>query len=57
LRTKPEKLITPALNLYHSGDEGMGWHSDGERIKKNGAIASVSLERKKICLKHKTTKK
>jgi alkylated DNA repair dioxygenase AlkB len=24
----------------------MGWHSDGEKIKKNGAIASVSLEQK-----------
>ncbi|HEY0895517.1 MAG TPA: alpha-ketoglutarate-dependent dioxygenase AlkB, partial [Sphingobacteriaceae bacterium] len=25
------------LNLYHSGDEGMAWHSDGEKdLKKNG---------------------
>ena len=32
------------LNLYHSGDEGMGWHSDAEKdLKKNGAIASVSF--------------
>jgi hypothetical protein len=35
----------------------MGWHSDGERIKKMEPLPSVSLERKKICLKHKTTKK
>ena len=32
------------LNLYHSGEEGMGYHSDGEKmLKKNGAIASLSL--------------
>jgi alkylated DNA repair dioxygenase AlkB len=46
------------LNLYHSGDEGMGWHSDGEKeLKKNGAIASVSLgAERKFAFKHKTTK-
>jgi alkylated DNA repair dioxygenase AlkB len=32
------------LNLYHTGTEGMGWHSDAEKnLKKNGAIASVSF--------------
>jgi alkylated DNA repair dioxygenase AlkB len=32
------------LNLYHSGDEGMAWHSDGEKdLKKNGAIGSLSF--------------
>ena len=32
------------LNLYHSGDEGMAWHSDSEtQLEHNGAIASVSL--------------
>ncbi|MEM6891365.1 MAG: alpha-ketoglutarate-dependent dioxygenase AlkB [Pseudomonadota bacterium] len=32
------------LNLYHTGDEGMAWHSDAEKdLKKDGAIASVSL--------------
>src|SRR5690606_40284895 len=32
------------LNLYHSGEEGMAWHSDAEKdLKKNGAIASLSF--------------
>jgi len=32
------------LNLYHSGDEGMGWHSDNEKeLVKGAPIASVSL--------------
>jgi alkylated DNA repair dioxygenase AlkB len=32
------------LNLYHSGDEGMGWHTDAEpELKKDGAIASLSF--------------
>lgn len=46
------------LNLYHNGQEGMGWHSDNEKeLKKNGAIASVSLgATRKFSLKHKTTK-
>ena len=27
------------LNLYHTGEEGMAWHSDAEKdLKKNGAI-------------------
>lgn len=46
------------LNLYHNGDEGMAWHSDGEKdLKKNGAIASLSLgAERKFMFKHKTTK-
>ncbi len=46
------------LNLYHSGDEGMGWHSDAEKdLKKNGAIASVSFgAERKFAFKHKETK-
>jgi Alkylated DNA repair protein len=46
------------LNLYHSGDEGMAYHSDGEKmLKKNGAIASVSLGAvRKFSFKHKATK-
>lgn len=45
------------LNLYHSGDEGMAWHSDGEKdLKKNGAIASVSFGAvRKFAFKHKKT--
>lgn len=32
------------LNLYHSGEEGMAWHSDGEKdLKENGAIGSLSF--------------
>ena len=43
------------LNLYHSGEEGMAYHSDGEKmLKKNGAIASVSLgATRKFSFKHK----
>jgi alkylated DNA repair dioxygenase AlkB len=46
------------LNLYHSGDEGMAWHSDGEKdLKKNGAIASLSFgAARKFAFKHKVTK-
>lgn len=46
------------LNLYHTGDEGMAWHSDGEKdLKKNGAIASLSFgAQRKFAFKHKTTK-
>lgn len=46
------------LNLYHSGDEGMAWHSDGEKdLKKNGAIGSVSFgAERKFAFKHKQTK-
>ena len=46
------------LNLYHSGDEGMAWHSDGEKdLKKNGAIASFTLgAERKFGFKHKNTK-
>lgn len=46
------------LNLYHSGEEGMAYHSDGEKmLKKNGAIASLSLGvTRKFSFKHKTNK-
>ena len=46
------------LNLYHSGEEGMGYHSDGEKmLKKNGAIASISLGvARKFSFKHKENK-
>lgn len=46
------------LNLYHSGEEGMAWHSDAEKdLKKNGAIASVSFGvERKFAFKHKDTK-
>ncbi len=43
------------LNLYHSGEEGMGWHSDDEKeLENNGAIASVSFgAERKFSFKHK----
>lgn len=46
------------LNLYHTGEEGMAWHSDGEAdLKKNGAIGSLSFgAERKFAFKHKTTK-
>lgn len=46
------------LNLYHSGEEGMAWHSDGEKmLKKNGAIASLSLGAERtFSFKHKKSK-
>lgn len=46
------------LNLYHSGEEGMAYHADGEKmLRKNGAIASLSLgTTRKFSMKHKDTK-
>jgi alkylated DNA repair dioxygenase AlkB len=46
------------LNLYHSGEEGMTWHSDGEKmLKKNGEIASLTLgAERKFSFKHKESK-
>jgi alkylated DNA repair dioxygenase AlkB len=45
------------LNLYHSGDEGMAWHSDGEKdLKKDGAIGSLSFgAERKFAFKHRKT--
>lgn len=45
------------LNLYHTGDEGMAWHSDAEtELKKNGAIASLSFgAERKFAFKHKNS--
>jgi alkylated DNA repair dioxygenase AlkB len=46
------------LNLYHNGNEGMAWHSDGEKdLKKHGAIGSLSFgAERKFAFKHKETK-
>lgn len=43
------------LNLYHSGEEGMAWHSDDEKaLGKNSAIASWSFgAERKFSFKHK----
>jgi alkylated DNA repair dioxygenase AlkB len=46
------------LNLYHDGDQGMGWHSDDEiELDKNAPIASVSFGgERKFSFKHKFEK-
>ncbi len=46
------------LNLYHSGNEGMAWHSDAEKdLKQDGAIGSMSFgAERKFSFKHKQTK-
>lgn len=43
------------LNLYHSGDEGMSWHSDAEaELGPEPAIASLSLgKERRFLFKHK----
>ena len=53
-----EQFNSCLLNLYHNGNEGMGWHSDAEKeLKKNGAIASVSFgAERKFLFRHKQTK-
>ncbi len=53
-----EQFNACLMNLYHTGDEGMAWHSDGEKeLKKNGAIASLSLGAERMfAFKHKSTK-
>lgn len=47
------------LNLYHSGMEGMAWHSDAEKdLKAGGAIASLTFgAERKFAFKHKMEKK
>ena len=46
------------LNLYHNGEESMGWHSDDEaELGKNTSIASLSFgAERKFSLKHKSSK-
>jgi alkylated DNA repair dioxygenase AlkB len=45
------------LNLYHEGEEGMGWHRDNEKeIVAESSIASMSLGAvRKFAFKHATT--
>ncbi len=49
------KFNSCLLNLYHNGNEGMGWHSDDERVLGiNPQIASVSFGApRKFLFKHK----
>ncbi len=53
-----EQYNSCLLNLYHNGDEGMGWHSDAEKeLKKDGAIASLSFgAERKFLFRHKQDK-
>lgn len=53
-----ERFNSCLLNLYHTGEEGMAWHSDAEKdLKKNGAIASLSFgTERKFAFKHKQSK-
>jgi alkylated DNA repair dioxygenase AlkB len=46
------------LNLYHTGAEGMGWHSDNEEeLDSTIPIASISLgARRKFAFRHKQDK-
>ena len=46
------------LNLYHHGEEGMGWHSDDEKsIAAGSSIASLSFgAERKFSFRHKVTK-
>ncbi|MDR0229497.1 MAG: alpha-ketoglutarate-dependent dioxygenase AlkB [Flavobacteriaceae bacterium] len=60
IKTKVEEITNETynsclLNLYHNGEEGMAWHSDGEKdLKKHGAIASLSFgATRKFAFKHK----
>lgn len=49
-----EKFNSCLMNLYHNGNEGMGWHQDNEReLGKNPVIASFSLgAARKFSFKH-----
>jgi alkylated DNA repair dioxygenase AlkB len=52
------KFNSCLLNLYHNGNEGMGWHSDDEdSLGKNNTIASLSFgAERKFSFKRKQTK-
>jgi alkylated DNA repair dioxygenase AlkB len=52
------KFNSCLLNLYHNGNEGMGWHSDDEKpLGKKNTIASLSFgAERKFSFKHKQTK-
>ena len=53
-----EKFNSCLLNLYHNGNEGMGWHQDNEKeLGENPVIASLSLgAERKFSFKHIITK-
>ncbi len=44
-----ERFNSCLLNFYHSGNDGMGWHSDDENsMVKNSCIASLSLGESRV---------
>ncbi|HLT09014.1 MAG TPA: alpha-ketoglutarate-dependent dioxygenase AlkB [Cyclobacteriaceae bacterium] len=53
-----EQYNSCLLNLYHDGNEGMAWHSDGEKdLIENAAIGSLSFgAERKFAFKHKSSK-
>lgn len=57
-KTTGESFNSCLLNLYHNGNEGMGWHSDNEKeLRKNGTIASLSFgAERKFVFKHSISK-
>jgi alkylated DNA repair dioxygenase AlkB len=52
------KFNSCLLNLYHDGDQGMGWHSDDEiELEQSAPIASISFGgERKFSFKHKFEK-
>lgn len=45
------------LNLYETGDIGLGWHADKESLEEDSSIASVSLGAERIFkFRHNDTK-
>jgi len=52
------KFNSCLLNLYHDGNEGVGWHSDDEKsLGKNTTIASLSFgSERRFSFRHKQTK-
>lgn len=63
LKTRSEQISGATynsclLNLYHSGEEGMAWHSDDEKtLAHHSAIASLSFgAERRFSFKHKRTK-
>jgi alkylated DNA repair dioxygenase AlkB len=63
LRDRVQKLTGARFNsclanFYHSGEEGMSWHSDDERtLVRNAAIASLSFgAERRFRFRHKETK-
>lgn len=53
-----ESFNSCLLNLYHTGEETMSWHSDNEKtLKPQAAIASVSFgAERKFSFRHRQTK-